>query len=236
VKANLILCGCLLLATRVSAQTLIHYYEFTSAVTDLAGTANGTLTNGASISGGKLVLDGVNDYVSFSTKLVPTSGNFSVALFAQATGLGNFSFVELISQGSSSAPGFYIGYDTSHNFRLGDSLTSTGIAFPTDAQSHHYALTMDGTNTRFYIDGSLVGTFGAIGVAGTDNTRLGAQFETYTEYFYGSIDEVRIYSGALSGAQVAALVAIPEPSATVAMLAAATLGAAATTLRRRIAR
>ena len=54
-----------------------------------------------------------------------------------------------------------MGYDPSHNFRIGDVLLSTGIPFPDDGFLHHYAVTA-GTDTRLYIDGTLVATFGPI--------------------------------------------------------------------------
>jgi hypothetical protein len=43
----------------------------------------------------------------------------------------------MISQGTSGAPGFYIGHDPSHNFRFGDQFMSTGIAFPNDNAMHY---------------------------------------------------------------------------------------------------
>ena len=98
------------------------------------GTANGRLFNGASVSAGQLHLDGVDDYVQFQEGIVPTVGDFSVAFFAlevspQAT------YAEIISQGFSGGPGFYVGYDPDHNFRIGDGLLFTGIPFPSDGFS-----------------------------------------------------------------------------------------------------
>ena len=64
---------------------LIHYYSFTLDASDSVGGANGTLLNGASVSGGTLNLDGLDDFVQFGSKIVPTSGSYSVAMFAQQT-------------------------------------------------------------------------------------------------------------------------------------------------------
>src|SRR5438094_7755312 len=106
--------------------TAIHHYTFDgSGVVDSVGTANGILFNGASVSSGKLNLDGINDYVQFDQHIVPIVGDFSVAFFAQEIS-PQATYTEIISQGVSGGPGFYIGYDPSHNFRIGDDLLSTG--------------------------------------------------------------------------------------------------------------
>ena len=152
-------------------------------------------------------LDGIDDYVQFSQKLIPTSGSFSVAFFAQQISRQT-SYVEVISQGFSdaSAAGFYVGHDPSHNIRIGDQVQNTGLPFPSDGLFHHYAVTADTNSTRLYIDGCLIRAFHPIKVAvgGTD-TRLGRQFGVITEFFHGNVDEVWIFSGTLTVSEVAAL-------------------------------
>ena len=144
-----------------SSGTALHHYAFDGpGVVDSVGTANGTLLNGASVSAGQLHLDGVDDYVQFQEDVVPTVGDFSVAFFAQEVS-PQADYAEIISQGFSVGPGFYVGYDPDHNFRIGDDLLFTGIPFPSDGFLHHYAVTA-GSDTRLYIDGSLVATFGPI--------------------------------------------------------------------------
>ena len=76
------------------------------------------------------------------------------------------------------------------------------------------------------------GTFSAITLSGSDNTIFGRQFQNLNEYFPGTLDEMRIYTGALSGAQVAALAAIPEPAATAALVGGAMFFVARVSRRR----
>jgi hypothetical protein len=205
-------------APPVQAATLLHEYLFTTpgAVTDSVGGANGTLFGGASVAGGILSLDGVDDYVEFGSKLVPTGLNaFSVTLDARQLSRTPGVFVALISQGQSGANGFYIGHNTVGDFRFGDQHTVTGQPYPTDNLFHSFALTSDALGTNFYVDGSLIFTSG-IQIAATalgTNTRLGRQFDPFSEFFHGNLDNVRIYSGALTAEEIGGETSVPAPGA-----------------------
>lgn len=228
--AGLLLAG----AAQVQAATLIHHYDFTSGVTDSAGSADGTLLGNASTAGGVLTLDGDGDYVQFSSYLVPTSGSYSVSFFAQRA-VAQSWYTEVISQANTGG-GFYIGTDPSGNIRAADNWVSTGVPFGTPGVTGHYALTVDAgaSTTRLYVNGTLAASvnYALTSVSGGTYTRFGRQFDPYSEYFQGTIDDVRIYDGALTGNEVALLAnPVPEPS-TYAMLAAG-LGLIGVLARRR---
>jgi hypothetical protein len=188
---------------------LLHHYNFAGgSALDLTGTANGTLLGGAAFTASGVSFNGTTAYVQFGTALVPTSGAFSVALSAQQTGVTPGQYMELISQGFSGAPGFYIGHDPSHNFRLGDSFLSTGRAYPNDGAFHEFLYTFDPSaamTVHFYIDGSLAlqSSPSVVAGAGGTATRLGRQFDPFGEFLTGSIGHLEIYRGAIS--------AVPEP-------------------------
>ena len=133
-------CGFCLSTTSLKAG-LIHHYEFTTDAMDSVGSQHGQFFNGARVAGGVLVLDGVDDFVQFSSLLVPTSGSYSVALFAKADEIP-VRFFELISQGYSAGPGFYIGLHQNGNVRVTDSWWPS-VPFPADAREHHFALTVN---------------------------------------------------------------------------------------------
>ncbi len=154
--AGLVL-GAALFGNAASAQaSMIHHYDFNGSVTDLVGSENGVLVNGANVSGGVLNLDGVDDYVQFSSHLVPTSGSYTVSLFARQSSTQSGSFVELISQGFSSGPGFYIGKHSYEMVRVTDSWQNTDIAFPSVGELHHYAVSVDAVNKLFVESPSIV--------------------------------------------------------------------------------
>ena len=196
----------------VAAATLIHRFTFDgTTVVDSVGTATGTLFSGASLAGGSLVLDGVNDYVQVNQNIVPTGASaFSVMLFAQQSS-AQARHVEMISQGFSQlitgSHGFYIGHRPDRIIRVTDKFQNTGVPFPNDGLFHCYAVTSDAaTGTRFFIDSIQVFANGAqlTPNVGT-NTRFGRQFGGNFEFFHGLIDDVQVYSGALTDAEITAL-------------------------------
>lgn len=172
---------------------LIDDYEFSGAtVTDSAGATNGSLFGDATVSGGFLNLGGAG-YAELSGHVVPTTGDFTIDLRAAVSSFSGGGG-ELISQGISGGPGFYIGYYGS-DIRLSDVFLSTGLAFPTDGLFHDYLLTSGTGGTNFYIDDTLMFSNPAAitaGAGGTD-TRFGRQFDPYGEFITGQIDYVRIY-------------------------------------------
>jgi hypothetical protein len=205
---------------------LTHRFDFNgTTVVDSVGTATGVLQGGASLAGGSLVLDGIDDAVLLDQKIVPAGlSAFSVTLRARQDSVQSGGFVEMISQGFSGGPGFYIGHDPARNFRFGDQFTGTPVAFPADGAFHFYALTSDGTGTRFYIDSVLVfsSPIQENITAGGNNTRFGRQFDCCTEFFHGRLDDARVYAGALTAGEVAAIQAeltgLPLPASLLILL------------------
>ncbi|MFW2541409.1 LamG-like jellyroll fold domain-containing protein [Primorskyibacter sp. 2E107] len=197
----------LALAGAASAATLAHEFTFDTGMTDGVGGVGSTLVGNASVSGGQLHLDGSGDYVDLYGYLIPTGGaDFSIVLTATATLPLATGYVEMVSQGSSGG-GFYIGHATGasgsnvRGMRLTDNYTSPGVLMPSDGLAHTYVLTSgDSFGTRFYIDGSEVFSGAELSlIGGGTQTRLGAQFGGFGEYFRGSIDYFAIYSGELAG-------------------------------------
>ena len=73
---------------------------------------------------------------------------------------------------------------------------------PIDFEWHHLAASYDGTTTKWYGDGRLIGSDSTLVLATTDNVHIGKR-DDLDNYWPGRVDEVRIYSRALSDAQIA---------------------------------
>ena len=85
----------LLLATMLSPlcgrAALIHRYSFTANANDSVGTAHGVLRGNASISGGAVVLDGVNSYVDFPNGILTNFTSITMEFWLTDNGSGAWS-------------------------------------------------------------------------------------------------------------------------------------------------
>lgn len=223
-----------LLGSAASAQTLIHRYTFSGDASDSVGSANGTLNSGAVASGGNLTLDGIAANVSFTQHIVPATGAYSVAFFARQSALEGH-YIEWLSQGFSGGPGFYVGYNPGGQVRATDSWISTGKNFTANGSYQHIALVTTGATSSLYLNGTLAASLasGLNTTAGGDNTRFGEQFSGLGEFFAGDLKDMRIYTGALSAPQVAALSNTPEPGMPALFSALGMTGAAFAMRRKR---
>lgn len=219
-----------------SAAVLIHSYNFASAVTDSVGSANGTLFNGASIQGHALVTDGVDDFVEFGAKIVPTSGSFSVAFWVNEASRSG-TWTEVISQGFSGGPAFYLGHNPSGTIRVADNHSDIGVQFGALNTWMQFTLSVDTvTGTKLYRDGGLIySVAGALDTtSGGSPTRLARQVGNFNEYLNGAIDDLQIYTGSLSATEAQALfsagrsvgAAVPEPTTMALVVAALAVGGA----------
>jgi hypothetical protein len=118
----------------------------------------------------------------------------------------------VISQGFSTGPIFGYGH-LGYGFGMWDSgklfLTQwdqsdvTTSAAITDLNYHHVGVTKSGSVVSFYIDGILSGTFGYNpSFSFTSIAAIGARPDNLGNCFYGRIDELSIYSRALSTAEM----------------------------------
>ncbi|MGA2684643.1 MAG: lamin tail domain-containing protein, partial [Verrucomicrobiota bacterium] len=203
-------------------QTLAHRYSFTADANDSEGNANGTLSGGATISGGAVVLNGSSAFVDLPNNLV--SNLTSITCEAWFTDYGSSTWARIYDFGNSvdgegnqgggtsymyltavgNSGGIRGGYNPDSYEQLVDSANR-----PTVGVEHHVVWTQDGNAqvAKIYVDGALISendsfTFTPATIGGTVNDWLGrSQFND--PYFYGSIDEFRIYTAALSAQQVA---------------------------------
>lgn len=224
-------------ALPAQAAFLNHHFTFQTGVVDAVNPlVVGALVGNANVAGGVLNLDGSGDFVQFTTALVPNAGSYSVALFAYGNG-PQAGYSEMISQGTSGGPGFYLGTDSNgQSMRASDAWINTGATFGAPNAWNHYALVVNAglATSTLYINGSVAASVPfaiTTSIAGTP-TRFGAQFAPYGEFFNGALDDVRIYDGTLTAAEVAALAnPVPEPG-TALMLAAGLAGLARLRSRR----
>jgi len=202
-------------------QSLVHRYSFTTNANDSEGSAHGTLSGGATISGGAVVLNGSSAFVDLPNNLV--SNLTTITCEVWFTDYGSSTWARIYDFGNSvdgeggqgggtsymylTAVGSSGGLRGAYNLGSGEEPVDSTTR-PTLGMEHHVVWTQDynAQTAKVYIDGALISendsfTYTPAAVGATVNDWLGRS-QYNDPYFYGSIDEFRIYSAALSAQQV----------------------------------
>jgi hypothetical protein len=205
-----------------NASGLSAYYKLNDAsgtvATNSTGGTNGTLqntptwvTSPVEFAGNSLNFDGTNDVVSIpnhATLNITTAITLEAWVYAtKNTGIQN-----VISKSSSSANNGYIFPRTDNGwtntiiyFHIGGSWRTLSAAYPGLNAWHHLAATYDGATIKLYIDGVLSASQAQTGSITTNSNVLALGNQTgFTEFFGGSVDEVRIWNVARTQAQIMA--------------------------------
>lgn len=168
-----------------------------------------------------LSLDGNGDYVTFPATGIPSgSASFTIEAWinpisiptggqdgGQMTFWGNESGNQANGfrlRGASGLRHFFWANDHDENLTMDILPNTTG---PNADGWHHFALTWNGTQTRWYWNGVAIGsprTAAGVNVQSV-NHRIGARFGggAGLEFFHGSMDEVRVWNVARSTAEIA---------------------------------
>ncbi len=220
----------LLLTTTRSAQaTLVGLYRFEGNTLDSSGNGNhGVVQNqtgsvfGANTpllnSGGQsLFLDSANEHV-----LVPHSASLNItsqmtiSAWINPGALGAFEGVIAKNPSNGSASNHAGNYELrTKNDRSAEFLYQKGGVNDTTTLSSganrfvpnswtHIAVTADGANTQFFVDGNLVSTVAMPAGFGATNTNplyIGARADLFTD-FAGRMDDVAIFNSVLTQAEI----------------------------------
>lgn len=232
-KSSIVLLAVALFAVVGTAHAdLIRQYAMneTSGATavDQMGIADGTyigspalgVASAAPSLGTAVTFNGTTQYVDIGNSLgsYNISSGFTIAAWIKPTATAWLPFV---GKSTWSAGGWGFGTNGTGGLVLTQptvkSLESTSNAIATGDLGNwiHVAATYSGTNVKFYKNGVLVPT-AADGVVNFGTTTAAYSIGRWDDApFAGGIDEVRIYNSVLSGAQIAELASVPEPSSLV---------------------
>jgi hypothetical protein len=194
---------------------LVAYYPFSGNVNDESGNGNNGTVNGATLTTDRkgngdraYSFDGSNDYVDCGDSLSLTDA-ITVAAWVKNDDSSNGHIVNC--GGGWSDKGYSMfWYDGKIRIELrNSSQTTCDNSAPSDNAWHHIAFTWEKTSGTItsYIDGEAQSTTGSFTQSiGTPSQNLNiGRNEKRGHYFYGSITEVRIYSSALSAAEISTL-------------------------------
>jgi hypothetical protein len=208
------------LGGRASAAIVAHY-QFDGNANDssgnnLHGTAYGGPSYVAGVFGQALNLDGINDYVDCgNSPLFNITSKITLAAWVKTNDSGNGEHNDYIVKGDHSY-GLKHYFDGSIQLFTFDAGGWHSVETPVGASFngvwHHIAGTYDGSSFKLYIDGTLRKTVlyaGSI-ASSTYSLNIGRNAEIPTRLYNGLIDDVRIYSHALSAAEIAVLATVTQ--------------------------
>jgi hypothetical protein len=196
---------------------LVAHYPFEGNANDVVGGHNATISGGiVSYTTGKvgqaIVLDGVDDYAGTTESLLSDRPAFTLAGWVSPRNPRG-SRIGLFGQNDAVEFGFDGG--NLYIWTAGGGSTAAGWNL-LDTMWHHVAAVASGTGLRLYIDGQLASSGGSTtSNYGTStfgfNMGGGGVYDADGNWLAGKIDEVRVYSRALSAAEAAWLAGRTSP-------------------------
>jgi hypothetical protein len=229
-------------AVQVVPATLTHRFSFNdptnspTVVDSVGGTNwNGTLNGSATLDGTHLVLDGNNGYAQLPPGII--GGYSAVSIEAWVSFGANAKWARLWDFGdqNSGGAGNSSLYFTPHNGGDGLQMTMFKPGFGSDVtlgtnldnlSEMQIAGIYTGSYMELYFNGVLVGRNPAVALQVTDvrdvNSFIGKSMFNADPFFTGSVDEFRIYQGALAASAVASNFAagpnvVPAPAPSLAI-------------------
>ena len=172
------------------------------------GTWSGGLTPVAGFLGNGLDFDGQSGVVE-----VPASPSLdsltTVTMTAWIRHTTSGGWRSIVDKRDNSNDGFdlYINNQSRLFIRINDT-TLSGSLTVADGNWHHVAGVYDGSTMRLYVDGVADGTrnIGAVSLSTTAPLLLGENYARGNSFYAGTLDDVRVYSRALTAVEIDDLV------------------------------
>jgi hypothetical protein len=199
---------------------LVAYYPFDGNANDQTGNGNNGTNNGAILTTDRFgnpnsayQFDGSSSFIDFgSPSDLAFTSNFTVTAWCNFSGgsqnprvvcFGSDSGYELLTAGTGTTRNF--------QFVCGGVTINTTLNCNQDTWYSICAVVQAGTGF-IYINGSLAGAGSADSPSYPTDLEIGTKSENGTDFWGGSIDDVRIYNRALSANEVAYLYSLESQS------------------------
>jgi hypothetical protein len=181
---------------------------------DLAGTNNGTLTNGPTFnsgSGGSIVFDGSNDYVNVSSSnSLNITGDLTLTCWIYCTGRSGFYRTIISKNYALDNPTYEIGVASINKlYWYGNGIAKFGPTTINLNQWYNLSVTINSTAKTgvLYINGNVELNMSGLAtqLTGSNPLYIGVDAPTGVgeqSFFIGSISSTQIYNKALSASEV----------------------------------
>jgi uncharacterized repeat protein (TIGR01451 family) len=195
---------------------LVGEWHFDGDAKDSSGNGNDGTIYGASFVEGKfgkaLSFDGVNDYVRIlNSNSLDITDKISIDTWIEPFDKQPNDYPTVLSKHIGTIPGaqYQIGLgkmESGYKFRFcADNLDKCQIGNKVIEMDkwNHIAVTFDGNNVGFYLNGIIDKEFIMYGPLHSNSANIGISATSYNQWlFSGLIDEVRIYNRALSADEI----------------------------------
>jgi len=205
---------------------LIAHYPFNGNANDVVGGNNGTTAGMVSYGTGKIdqaiILDGVDDYVDCGAGAsLNITGAVTVSAWIRLSAVGVDHKIAGNQDGTTG--GYKLGVfnsdviefeiRTSANAAVLNRSVAGGTALAAGTWYHVAGVYSEGNYIRTYVDGMLDREMATTEILGSSTGTLKMGREPFSDlyFFKGLMDEVRIYSRALSDTEVAWLAGYTSP-------------------------
>jgi uncharacterized delta-60 repeat protein len=212
---------------------LVAYYPFNGNANDVTGNGNNGTNNGAILTADRFgntnsayQFDGSSSYLDFgSPSDLAFTNNFTLTAWCRFSGGSQNPRIlssagggyELITDGTGTSRSFDL-LSSSLNF-------STPVNYSQNVWYAVVAVVQNGIGF-IYVDGVLAATLSLSAFSYSHSFQIGKNSEQSTDFWGGSIDDVRLYNRALSSNEVASLYALEsQPTLPPPLTLTANLGA-----------
>jgi len=200
---------------------LILHLPFNGNANDESGNGNNANTVNATLSSDRngnnnsaYYFNGTNNYISIPTSnsLESTNNQISLSTWIYLSDWFNEKWAPIIAKSNNSGHGMYgfqlLNFSTRKELEVklkGNSVNADYVF--QKSQWYHVAFTWDGSNCKYFINGSKIYERQWNGTISADSRPLliGKDTPEITEYLNGKVDDIRIYDKAISETQVDSL-------------------------------
>ena len=195
---------------------MLAYYTGDNTADDAKGTANGTLTNGATYGTGKInggfSFDGINDTITLSNTVTKFSSStpFTYNVWVKAVSRTGFIYMDANATTAGTAIGFYGG---ALAFAVGDVAQwfGTSVVIPLNTWTMvtvtYNGIVNQSNNLLFYTNGTLAQGLNMDVSFNLPNASSNKQIGSggWRIFFNGNLDELGIWGRAITSAEITEL-------------------------------
>ncbi len=162
--------------------------------------------------GSAVDFDGMNDQIALgSVAAFQRPNDFTIMAWIKPDSLTGVQ--RIFSQDGPGGYGFGLNGDefrfTAYNVQ---DYNTTGVDLEVGVFQHVAVVFNSDNDALFYVNGELVSTILGVNPANISSLGFFIGSAGGSEYFNGVIDDVRYYTGSLTQAEIAAIIAVPEPT------------------------